>query len=134
MLGVPALGEPGRDRMRNPSGLASPLIWELPERPSRSVDAAWPTQPQSSNKSVGKCRNWWKTVGGAANPRGVSAALTVLDGAQVVTPVLAYAKEMKSSEWIKAQPAFLGAQGKTVFDPDFDIDERPAAAVQHFCF
>jgi penicillin-insensitive murein endopeptidase len=35
-----------------------------------------------------------------------------------VTPVLAYAKELKPSEWIKAQPAFLGAQGKTVFDPD----------------
>ena len=30
---------------------------------------------------------------------------------------------MKPSEWIKAQPAFLGAQGKTVFDPDFDIDD-----------
>src|SRR5262245_3689109 len=35
----------------------------------------------------------------------------------------AYAKEMKPSEWIKAQPGFLGAQGKTVFDPDFDIDD-----------
>jgi hypothetical protein len=31
--------------------------------------------------------------------------------------------EMKPSEWINAQPAFLGAQGKTVFDPDFDIDD-----------
>jgi arylsulfatase A-like enzyme len=37
--------------------------------------------------------------------------------------LLAYAKEMKPSEWIKAQPAFLGAQGKTIFDPDFDIDD-----------
>ncbi len=37
--------------------------------------------------------------------------------------LLAYAKEMKPSEWMKAQPAFLGAQGKTVFDPDFDIDD-----------
>ncbi len=37
--------------------------------------------------------------------------------------LLAYAKDMKPSEWIKAQPAFLGAQGKTVFDPDFDIDD-----------
>ena len=36
--------------------------------------------------------------------------------------LIAYAKEMKPSEWIKAQPGFLGAQGKTVFDPDFDID------------
>jgi hypothetical protein len=30
---------------------------------------------------------------------------------------------MKPSEWIKAQPEFLGAQGKTLFDPDFDIDD-----------
>ena len=37
--------------------------------------------------------------------------------------LLAYAKEQKPSEWIKAQPAFLGAQGKTVLDPDFDIDD-----------
>ena len=43
-------------------------------------------------------------------------------------------KSMKPSEWIKAQPGFLGAQGKTVFDPDFDIDdaglphEKPALA------
>ena len=35
----------------------------------------------------------------------------------------AYAKEMKPSLWIKAQPAFLGAQGKTIFDPDFDVDD-----------
>jgi arylsulfatase A-like enzyme len=38
--------------------------------------------------------------------------------------LVAYAKEMKPSMWIKAQPAFLGAQGKTIFDPDFDIDDR----------
>jgi arylsulfatase A-like enzyme len=38
--------------------------------------------------------------------------------------LVAYAKEMKPSEWIKAQPAFLGAQGKTIFDPDFDIDDN----------
>jgi len=37
--------------------------------------------------------------------------------------LLAYAKQQKMSEWIKAQPAFAGAQGKTVFDPDFDIDD-----------
>ena len=37
--------------------------------------------------------------------------------------LLAYAKQQKPSEWIKAQPAFVGAQGKTVFDPDFDIDD-----------
>ena len=37
--------------------------------------------------------------------------------------LLAYAKEQKPSERIKAQPAFLGAQGKTILDPDFDIDD-----------
>jgi arylsulfatase A-like enzyme len=37
--------------------------------------------------------------------------------------LLAYAKEQKPSLWIKAQPAFVGAQGKTVLDPDFDIDD-----------
>ena len=37
--------------------------------------------------------------------------------------LIAYAREKKPSEWIKAQPAFLGAQGKTIFDPDFDIDD-----------
>jgi arylsulfatase A-like enzyme len=37
--------------------------------------------------------------------------------------LLAYAKQQKPSEWIKAQPAFAGAQGKTVLDPDFDIDD-----------
>ena len=42
--------------------------------------------------------------------------------------LLAYAREQKPSEWIKAQPAFLGAQGATIFDPDFDIDD---AGVPH---
>jgi arylsulfatase A-like enzyme len=37
--------------------------------------------------------------------------------------LLGYAREQKPSEWIKAQPAFLGAQGHTIFDPDFDIDD-----------
>ncbi len=37
--------------------------------------------------------------------------------------LLAYAKQQKPSLWIKAQPAFVGAQGKTVLDPDFDIDD-----------
>jgi len=37
--------------------------------------------------------------------------------------LIAYAKEQKKSEWLKAQPDYLGAQGKTVFDPDFDIDD-----------
>ena len=27
------------------------------------------------------------------------------------------------SEWLKVQPDYLGAQGKTIFDPDFDIDD-----------
>jgi arylsulfatase A-like enzyme len=37
--------------------------------------------------------------------------------------LLAYAKQQKPSEWIKAQPAFVGEQGKTILDPDFDIDD-----------
>jgi hypothetical protein len=37
--------------------------------------------------------------------------------------LLHYAKEQVPSEWIKAQPAFVGAQGHTIFDPDFDIDD-----------
>jgi arylsulfatase A-like enzyme len=37
--------------------------------------------------------------------------------------LLQYAKEQKPSLWIKAQPAFVGSQGKTVMDPDFDIDD-----------
>ena len=37
--------------------------------------------------------------------------------------LVAYAGQAKRSEWIKAQSAFLGAQGKTIFDPDFDIDD-----------
>ena len=37
--------------------------------------------------------------------------------------LIAYAREQKPSEWIKAQPAFVGEQGRTVVDPDFDIDD-----------
>jgi len=37
--------------------------------------------------------------------------------------LIAYAKQQKRSEWLKAQPEYLGAQGKTLFDPDFDIDD-----------
>ena len=37
--------------------------------------------------------------------------------------LIAYAKEQKTSEWLKAQPDYLGAQGHTVFHPDFDIDD-----------
>lgn len=39
------------------------------------------------------------------------------------TRLNAYAKEQKTSEWFKAQPAFLGPQAETAFDPDFDIDD-----------
>lgn len=37
--------------------------------------------------------------------------------------LLEYAKQMKPAEWIKAQPEFVGEQGKTIFDPDYDIDD-----------
>ncbi len=37
--------------------------------------------------------------------------------------LIAYAKQQKPSEWMKAQPDYLGAQGQTLFDPDFDIDD-----------
>jgi arylsulfatase A-like enzyme len=37
--------------------------------------------------------------------------------------LLVYAKEQKPSLWIRAQPAFVGNQGKTVIDADFDIDD-----------
>ena len=37
--------------------------------------------------------------------------------------LLKYAQEQKRSEWIKAQPAFVGEQGRTILDPDFDIDD-----------
>ncbi len=37
--------------------------------------------------------------------------------------LIAYAKQQKMSEWLKAQPEYLGAQGETLFDPDFDIDD-----------
>ena len=37
--------------------------------------------------------------------------------------LVAYAREQAQSLWMKAQPAFLGAQGETAFDPGFDIDD-----------
>ena len=37
--------------------------------------------------------------------------------------LISYAREMKPSEWIKAQPSFLRAQSRTLFDPDFDIED-----------
>ena len=42
--------------------------------------------------------------------------------------LIAYAKEQKMSEWLKAQPDYLGAQGKTVFDPGLRHRRRRAAA------
>ena len=38
-------------------------------------------------------------------------------------PGITYARQQKPSLWIKAQPAFVGAQGNAIFDPDFDIDD-----------
>jgi hypothetical protein len=37
--------------------------------------------------------------------------------------LVAYAREQQPSLWFKAQPAFLGPQGETAFDPGFDIDD-----------
>jgi arylsulfatase A-like enzyme len=37
--------------------------------------------------------------------------------------LLAYAIEAKPSLWMKAQLNFVGAQGKTILDPDYDIDD-----------
>lgn len=35
-----------------------------------------------------------------------------------------YAKQQKPSEWLKAQFQFIGTQGKTVLDPDYDVEDR----------
>lgn len=43
--------------------------------------------------------------------------------AELNARLIAYAQQMKPAEWIRAQPAFLGAQGNTVLDADFDIDD-----------
>ena len=37
--------------------------------------------------------------------------------------LLAYAGQQKKSEWIRAQPAFVGEQGRTILDPDYDVDD-----------
>jgi arylsulfatase A-like enzyme len=37
--------------------------------------------------------------------------------------LVAYARQAKPSLWLLAQPAFLGPQGETAFDPGFDIDD-----------
>ncbi len=36
--------------------------------------------------------------------------------------LMAYAKEQKMSEWLKSQVDYLGFQGTTAFDPEYDID------------
>jgi hypothetical protein len=41
----------------------------------------------------------------------------------VPRPGDAFSRNLRRGTWIKAQPAFVGAQGKTIFDPDFDIDD-----------
>ena len=55
-----------------------------------------------------------KTDVAAQNPEVVS---------DLESRLIEYAKQQKMSEWLKAQPDYLGAQGKTLFDPDFDIDD-----------
>ncbi len=37
--------------------------------------------------------------------------------------LVAYAKEKKTSLWLKAQRSFMGEQGKTAFDPGFDVSD-----------
>ena len=37
--------------------------------------------------------------------------------------LVAYAREQKTSLWLKAQKEFMGEQGKTAFDPGFDISD-----------
>jgi arylsulfatase A-like enzyme len=39
------------------------------------------------------------------------------------TRLTTYAKQQKMSEWLKAQPSFMGPQGKTLFDPGYDLDD-----------
>lgn len=37
--------------------------------------------------------------------------------------LIGYAREQKPSLWLLAQPSFMGAQGKSVLDPDYDVDD-----------
>jgi arylsulfatase A-like enzyme len=72
-------------------------------------------------------KGYWKLVRLATLP-GKTELFNLADDPgdivdQLNARLLDYAREMKPSEWIKAQPAFLGAQGGSVFDPDFDIDD-----------
>ncbi len=43
--------------------------------------------------------------------------------AELEADLVAYASEQKTSQWLKAQQGFIGEQGKTAFDPGFDIDD-----------
>ena len=52
------------------------------------------------------------------SPSRIPRLCTISKRAFLPTP-----RSMKPSLWIKSQPAFVGAQGKTVLDPDFDIDD-----------
>ena len=54
------------------------------------------------------------------NGGGDEAAAVVAD---LEARLIAYAKQQKPSEWLKAQPSFLGPQGVTAFDPGFDISD-----------
>lgn len=37
--------------------------------------------------------------------------------------LLTYARQQKPSLWLLAQPSFMGAQGKSILDPDYDVDD-----------
>ena len=38
------------------------------------------------------------------------------------TRLMSYAKQQKMSEWLKSQVDYLGFQGETVLDPEYNID------------
>ena len=85
-------------------------------RSARRLEACEGRAAAGQNRTVRSCERSGETSNVAArkirrSPRDLEARL------------LQYAREQKPSLWIKAQPAFVGAQGKTVMDPDFDIDD-----------
>ena len=43
--------------------------------------------------------------------------------AELEARLVSYAKEQKTSLWLKAQKSFMGEQGKTAFDPGFDVSD-----------
>jgi arylsulfatase A-like enzyme len=43
--------------------------------------------------------------------------------AELEALLLEYARQQSPSQWLRVQPAFLGPQGKTVFDEGYDIDD-----------